>query len=89
MKYYQFVTILIFQDGDKFWRLPECFIRGSMIKYLRIPDEVYDMAKEEIAVNEARGFINNQKNYASRGARQGTPSIYFFILNIKLNMPCL
>ena len=28
------------QDGDKFWKMPECFIRGSTIKYLRIPDEV-------------------------------------------------
>ena len=28
------------QDGDRFWKMPECFIRGSTIKYLRIPDEV-------------------------------------------------
>ena len=23
------------RDGDKFWRMPECYIRGSTIKYLR------------------------------------------------------
>ena len=23
------------RDGDKFWRMPECYIRGSNIKYLR------------------------------------------------------
>uniref|UniRef100_A0A8D8UYD6 U6 snRNA-associated Sm-like protein LSm4 n=1 Tax=Cacopsylla melanoneura TaxID=428564 RepID=A0A8D8UYD6_9HEMI len=35
------------RDGDKFWRMPECYIRGSMIKYLRIPDEIIDMVKED------------------------------------------
>lgn len=34
------------RDGDKFWRMPECYIRGSTVKYLRIPDEVIDMVKE-------------------------------------------
>ncbi|XP_044751485.1 U6 snRNA-associated Sm-like protein LSm4 [Coccinella septempunctata] len=38
------------RDGDKFWRMPECYIRGSTIKYLRIPDEVIDMVKEETVV---------------------------------------
>jgi len=28
------------QDGDRFWRMPECYIRGNTIKYLRVPDEV-------------------------------------------------
>merc|ERR1711953_5163 len=28
------------RDGDRFWRMPECYIRGSTVKYLRIPDEV-------------------------------------------------
>lgn len=27
--------------------MPECYIRGSTIKYLRIPDEIIDMVKEE------------------------------------------
>ena len=42
------------QDGDKFWRMPECYIRGSTIKYLRIPDEVIDMVKEEV-MQKSRG----------------------------------
>nr|CAB3472704.1 unnamed protein product [Digitaria exilis] len=29
------------KDGDKFWRMPECYIRGNTIKYLRVPDEVW------------------------------------------------
>lgn len=44
------------RDGDKFWRLPECYIRGSTIKYLRIPDEVIDMVKEEIDTNKRRNM---------------------------------
>ncbi len=31
------------QDGDRFWRMPECYVRGNTIKYLRIPDEVIHM----------------------------------------------
>ena len=34
--------------------MPECYIRGSTIKYLRIPDEVIDMVKEEVV---AKGII--------------------------------
>ncbi|KAH0636857.1 hypothetical protein KY289_036772 [Solanum tuberosum] len=26
-------------NGDRFWRMPECYIRGNTIKYLRVPDE--------------------------------------------------
>jgi hypothetical protein len=41
------VLILIdFQDGDRFWKLPECYIRGNSIKYLRIPDEIIDMVSD-------------------------------------------
>ena len=35
------VMIAFFKDGDKFWKIPECYIRGISIKYLRIPDEVH------------------------------------------------
>ena len=35
-----FTSAYLFKDGDRFWKMPECFIKGSMIKYLRIPDEV-------------------------------------------------
>ena len=31
---------IVVQDGDRFWRTPECYIRGNTIKYLRVPDEV-------------------------------------------------
>ena len=28
------------QDADKFWRMPEAYLRGNTIKYIRVPDEV-------------------------------------------------
>lgn len=35
------------KDGDRFWRMPETYIRGNTIKYLRVPDEVIDKVKDE------------------------------------------
>lgn len=36
--------------------MPECYIRGITIKYIRIPDEVIDMMKEEMVTKaKARG----------------------------------
>ncbi|XP_076811745.1 U6 snRNA-associated Sm-like protein LSm4 [Clavelina lepadiformis] len=54
------------RDGDHFWRMPECYIRGSTIKYLRIPDEVIDMVKEE-SMNKGRG-----RGGSGRGRGKGT-----------------
>ena len=34
------------QDADRFWRIPECYVRGNTIKYLRIPDEVIDLVHD-------------------------------------------
>ncbi|KAM8939278.1 U6 snRNA-associated Sm-like protein LSm4 [Pelodytes ibericus] len=57
------------RDGDKFWRMPECYIRGSTIKYLRIPDEIIDMVKEEVmSKGRGRGGMQQQKQIKGRGA---------------------
>ncbi|XP_058148777.1 U6 snRNA-associated Sm-like protein LSm4 [Dasypus novemcinctus] len=57
------------RDGDKFWRMPECYVRGSTIKYLRIPDEVIDMVKEEAGGRgRGRGGLPQQKQQKGRGA---------------------
>eukprot|EP00126_Sphaerothecum_destruens_P008044 Sdes_comp20071_c0_seq1m12970 len=50
------------KDGDKFWRVPKCYLRGNYIKYLRIPDEVVDMVQEE----ENKRY-SQRSNYSSRG----------------------
>ncbi|EAU91881.2 U6 snRNA-associated Sm-like protein LSm4 [Coprinopsis cinerea okayama7 len=49
-------------EGDRFWKLKECYIRGSTIKYLRVPDQLLDAVKEE----------QNRAREANRGAR-GAP----------------
>ncbi|KAH7970815.1 hypothetical protein HPB49_015813 [Dermacentor silvarum] len=60
------------RDGDKFWRMPECYIRGSTIKYLRIPDEVIDMVKEETLVKgRGRGDAGKRGGPGGRGGRGG------------------
>lgn len=35
------------KDGDRFWRLPEAYLRGNTIKYIRVPDEVIDKVQDE------------------------------------------
>ncbi|XP_077288134.1 U6 snRNA-associated Sm-like protein LSm4 [Arctopsyche grandis] len=64
------------RDGDKFWRMPECYIRGSTIKYLRIPDEVIDMVKEETQMKaRGRGDMKGrggQNQRSGRGSGRGT-----------------
>lgn len=63
---------LFLQDGDKFWRMPECYIRGSTIKYLRIPDEVIDMVKEETMVKgRGRGDMKGRGGQNQRGRGSG------------------
>ncbi|XP_010546724.1 PREDICTED: sm-like protein LSM4 [Tarenaya hassleriana] len=42
------------KDGDRFWRMPECYIRGNTIKYLRVPDEVIDKVQEEKSRTDRR-----------------------------------
>uniref|UniRef100_UPI00398E8FB8 U6 snRNA-associated Sm-like protein LSm4 n=1 Tax=Pristiophorus japonicus TaxID=55135 RepID=UPI00398E8FB8 len=58
------------RDGDKFWKMPECYIRGSTIKYLRIPDEIIDMVKEEVvSKGRGRGGIQQQKQQQQQKGR--------------------
>ena len=55
-------------DGDRFFKLDECYVRGNNIKYLRIPDEVIDKAKEAQANQRAS---NKQQQQSSRGGNSG------------------
>ncbi|KAI9657241.1 MAG: RNA processing protein [Alyxoria varia] len=34
-------------DGETFFRLPEIYVRGNNIKYLRVPDEIIDIVKDQ------------------------------------------
>lgn len=41
------------RDGDEFWNMPEVYVRGNTIKYVRIPDTVLDSLAEEKQAREA------------------------------------
>jgi U6 snRNA-associated Sm-like protein LSm4 len=63
-------------EGDKFFRLPECYVRGNNIKYLRVPDEIVDIVKEQQAAQQAQrggGGSRGQGrgDYGGRGDRGG------------------
>ncbi|KAK5118755.1 RNA processing protein [Meristemomyces frigidus] len=55
-------------DGDKFFRLPECYI-----KYLRVPDEIVDIVKEQQQTQQAqrggRGGMQQRGDHGGRGDR--------------------
>ena len=53
-------------DGEKFWRMPEIYIRGNIIKYLRVPDQVIDMVKDD----QKRQKQSN--GFSQRGSRGGS-----------------
>ncbi|KAJ3150683.1 RNA processing protein [Geranomyces variabilis] len=57
-------------DGDRFHRLAEIHIRGSTIKYLRVPDEVIDMVRED-ARNHHSGGGGGGGGNGGRGGRGG------------------
>ena len=64
------------REGDRFWKLNECYIRGTAIKYLRIPDEIIDMVADDEAAKEkknrfthrGRGRVNT---HGGRGRGRG------------------
>jgi len=43
------------RDGQKFWKLAECYIRGSNIKYLRVPEAVMSKVQEQPKFRPAGG----------------------------------
>ncbi|KAK3698944.1 RNA processing protein [Vermiconidia calcicola] len=60
-------------DGDKFFRLPECYVRGNNIKYLRVPDEIVDLVKDQQQAQQAqrggRGGMQQRGDHSGRGDR--------------------
>ncbi|KAJ6258226.1 hypothetical protein Dda_7145 [Drechslerella dactyloides] len=55
-------------DGDTFHRLPEAYVRGNNIKYLRVPDEIIDIVKEQQAAAAASGDHHRGGNTGDRGS---------------------
>ncbi|MCO5612075.1 hypothetical protein L7F22_066337 [Adiantum nelumboides] len=60
------------KDGDRFWRMPECYIRGNTIKYLRVPDEVIDKVQEEsVRRSDRKPPVGNRGRGRGRGDEGG------------------
>jgi U6 snRNA-associated Sm-like protein LSm4 len=60
-------------DGEKFWKLPTCYVRGSAIKYLRLPPSLMD----EATAIEAREIMSSgvaSSSSAAAAASGGTSS---------------
>ncbi|XP_075261085.1 uncharacterized protein LOC142352826 [Convolutriloba macropyga] len=59
------------RDGDTFHRMPECYIRGNTIKYLRIPDEIFNMVKEENPQKMGGGGFRGKGGGGGQGQGRG------------------
>ncbi|KAL7555183.1 hypothetical protein ACHAWF_018832, partial [Thalassiosira exigua] len=55
------------KDGDRFWKLNECYVRGSSVKYLRLPEEAADRVTEE----EGRWQGSGGRGGRGRGGGRG------------------
>lgn len=56
------------KDGDRFWRLPEAYLRGNTIKYLRLPEESLQKAREQSLRRDDRRQFSG-----GRGGGRGGP----------------
>lgn len=55
--------------GEQFWKLPECYIRGSSVKYCRMADALVDTVRE--AEEEARKQRQRTQNGNNQGGGRG------------------
>ncbi|KAM3423736.1 U6 snRNA-associated Sm-like protein LSm4 [Cercospora zeina] len=62
-------------EGDKFFRLPECYVRGNNIKYLRVPDEVVELVKDQQANHQQQQQQQHQQQQGQRGGRGGANGV--------------
>ena len=56
------------KDGDRFWRMANCYVRGNTIKYICVPDEVIGLVQEE---NLKKSQMKPQVGGRGRGGRDG------------------
>jgi hypothetical protein len=52
------------KEGDKFWSMPEVYIRGTSIKYMRLPDEVADNVPEDAQIVAFCERLESERNAA-------------------------
>lgn len=54
------------KDGDRFWKIPEAYVRGNNIKYLRLPDEILDIAAQAAAQERQQQTGTGQRGGRSK-----------------------
>ena len=67
-------VIITSSDGQRFWQLKECFIRGNNVKYFQVPDEVLEQVKVDMAKSAMERESNKGQypfNDSGRGGRGG------------------
>lgn len=70
-------AVLTSKDGDRFWRVPDCYIRGNNIKFIRVPEEVIEAAIRDNAPDASRSFQRNdssQRMGKGKGKGKGMPA---------------
>ena len=56
------------KDGDRFWRMANCYVRGNTIKYICVPDEVIGLVQEEnLKKSERRPTVGGRGRGRGRG----------------------
>jgi U6 snRNA-associated Sm-like protein LSm4 len=58
-------------NADKFFKLPEIYIRGNMIKYIRVPDEIIIKIRDEQLARREQS-TNKRGRGAPRGRGRGS-----------------
>lgn len=61
------------KDGDKFWKMKECYVRGSSVKYIRLPEDAIDRVPEDDGQRHAggRGRGGRGRGRGGRGGGRG------------------
>lgn len=58
-------------NAEEFMKIPECYVRGLHIKYLRMPDELMDHAKEQTLANLEQRNRNQKRRGGGGGGSFG------------------
>ena len=60
------------KDGDRFWRMANCYVRGNTIKYICVPDEVIGLVKEEnLKKSQMKPQMGGRGGRGGRGRGEG------------------
>ncbi|CAF1433300.1 unnamed protein product [Adineta ricciae] len=61
------------RDGDRFWKISECYVRGNTVKYLRLPEDILALVKEDVNEKPSRSGPPTRRPFRGRhdGGRGG------------------